>query len=130
MSVSQVSNSDVDVFDLPSDSDRKMLLKRVAIVVGITVLVVVLAYWRTGGSGLLVTQAIVTGLLVGGSKGIYSSRIDGWDQPEVVDCEHATTRIIYYPGNRWGRSPAKERQLWPDERRGQSTGSLGFTAYR
>jgi branched-chain amino acid transport system permease protein len=69
MSVSQVSNSDVDVFDLPSDSDRKMLLKRVAIVVGITVLVVVLAYWRTGGSGLLVTQAIVTGLLVGG---VYS----------------------------------------------------------
>ena len=69
MSVSQVSNSDVDVFDLPSDSDRKVLLKRVAIVVGITVLVVVLAYWRTGGSGLLVTQAIVTGLLVGG---VYS----------------------------------------------------------
>jgi branched-chain amino acid transport system permease protein len=69
MSSSQVSQLDTDSFGAPLENQRALLIRRILITVGISLLVLALAYWRSGGSGLLVTQAIVTGLLVGG---VYS----------------------------------------------------------
>ncbi len=65
MSSSQVSALDADTFGSFGGSDRAPLIRRILIIIGITALVLVVAYWRTGGSGLLITQGVVTGLLVG-----------------------------------------------------------------
>lgn len=69
MSANQMNAVDADVFGAPAANDRALLIRRILITIGITALVIVLAYWRTGGSELVITQAIVTGLLVGG---VYS----------------------------------------------------------
>jgi branched-chain amino acid transport system permease protein len=69
MSAKQIDAVDADVFGAPAENDRALLIRRILITIGITALVIVLAYWRTGGSELVITQAIVTGLLVGG---VYS----------------------------------------------------------
>lgn len=48
------------------------LLKPILISVGIAAVVFFLAYLRTGGSGLILTQALVSGLLAGGVYGLVA----------------------------------------------------------
>ena len=47
-------------------------IKPILVAAGIAVLVFFLAYLRTGGSGLILTQAVVTGLLAGGVYGLVA----------------------------------------------------------
>jgi branched-chain amino acid transport system permease protein len=69
MSTSELSATSTDSVEAVDTKDWRPTAKRIGFALGIAILVLALAYWRTGGSQLLITQAIVTGLLVGG---VYS----------------------------------------------------------